>query len=191
MVRLNRIYTKSGDDGTTALGNGVRVAKTHSRIAAYGTVDELGAVIGLAAAHCDDGPVLEMLRRIQNDLFDVGADLCVPLRDDEKPGEALRVTATQVARLESEIDSVNADLPPLESFILSGGTATGAHLHHARCVARRAEREVLHLADSEAVGETVVHYLNRLSDHLFVLARSVNGGDEVLWKPGESGSGAG
>lgn len=186
MVRLNRIYTKTGDDGSTALGNGQRVSKTHPRIEAYGTVDELGAVIGIAVTCCEDAATVERLQRIQNDLFDVGADLCVPPREDEKAGEALRVTEAQVERLEADIDVVNAKLPELRSFVLSGGTPAAAHLHHARCVARRAERAVLVLVEQEpgAVGQCAQLYLNRLSDLLFVLARSINGGQDVLWKPG-------
>ena len=188
MVHLSRIYTKTGDDGTTALGDGTRVPKTHPRIAAYGSADELGAVIGVAALHAT-GETLAALRRIQNDLFDVGADLCFPESADEKPGSRLRVTEAQVTRLEREIDAVNAHLKPLSSFVLSGGTPLGAELHVARCVARRCERDVLHLSATEPVNPRVIHYLNRLSDYLFVLARAANQGPEgleILWKPGPS-----
>ncbi len=185
MVHLSRIYTKTGDDGSTGLGDGSRVSKWNPRVAAYGDADELGAVIGVAALHADE-PELETLRRIQNDLFDVGADLCLPLGKDEKPGSVLRVTRIQVERLECEIDAMNANLAPLKSFILSGGSPLGAHLHLARCVARRCERSTCHLAETEAINPEVLHYLNRLSDHLFVLARHVNqqGDSEILWKPG-------
>lgn len=186
MVHLSRIYTKTGDDGTTSLGDGTRVPKTNSRIAAYGSADELGAAIGLAALLAT-GERLAALRRIQNDLFDVGADLCVPESPGEKPLERLRVTEAQVTRLEDEIDVINKDLSPLRSFVLSGGSPLGAHLHFARCVARRCERDVLALAEREHVNPIAVHYLNRLSDFLFVLARAANQDTpdgEILWKPG-------
>ncbi|MCB9834155.1 MAG: cob(I)yrinic acid a,c-diamide adenosyltransferase [Planctomycetes bacterium] len=188
MVHLSRIYTRSGDDGSTGLGDGSRVRKTDPRVAAYGDADELGAVIGMAALYAD-GDDLDGLRRIQNDLFDLGADLCRPLGEGEAPGQALRVQAAQVKRLEDEIDRMNAALAPLSSFVLSGGTPLAAHLHLARCVCRRCERSARRLADSTAINEEALRYLNRLSDHLFVMARHANreGGQEILWKPGGQG----
>jgi cob(I)alamin adenosyltransferase len=185
MVYLSKIYTRTGDDGTTALGDGTRVGKTHPRIDAYGTADELGAIIGLAAAFCEDADVIASLRRIQNDLFDLGADLCVPEHEGDTAPH-LRLDAAKVDRLEAEIDAMNKELQPLKSFVLSGGTPAGAHLHHARTVARRCERAVLHLAGVDPVNEVVPRYLNRLSDHLFVTARFLNrqGDDEILWAPG-------
>ena len=185
MVRLSKIYTKSGDDGSTGLGDGSRVAKTSPRVGAYGSADELGAVIGMAASQIDNQEWLEALRRVQNDLFDLGADLCVP--ESETPPEypPLRVREEQVLRLEREIDSMNEELPALNSFVLSGGRPAGAALHLARTVARRCEREVLGLTMSETINPWVQRYLNRLSDYLFVFARMVNGPDgEILWKPG-------
>ena len=187
MVVLNKIYTKTGDAGETALGNGARVAKHSMRVAAYGTVDELNSVLGLARLHAT-GEVDEMLSNIQNDLFDLGADLCVP--DMEKDAEAeyppLRMADAQVTRLEGEIDSMNADLEPLRSFILPGGTPLAAHLHQCRTVARRAERMAVELATMEAVNPAAVKYLNRLSDWFFVAARVANDGGkaDVLWVPG-------
>ena len=187
MVVLNKIYTKTGDAGETALGNGARVAKHSMRVAAYGTVDELNSVLGLARLHAT-GEVDEMLSSIQNDLFDLGADLCVP--DMEKDAEAeyppLRMADAQVTRLEGEIDSMNADLEPLRSFILPGGTPLAAHLHQCRTVARRAERMAVELATMEAVNPAAVKYLNRLSDWFFVAARVANDGGkaDVLWVPG-------
>lgn len=184
MVKLNKIYTRTGDRGTTALGDGTRLPKHALRIEAYGSVDEANAAIGLARLTAD-GELAAMLERIQNDLFDLGADLCVP--EVAKPHEgALRVIQSQVDRLEQEIDRMNAELEPLRSFVLPGGTATAAHLHLARTVVRRAERLMVELADGEAVSEPALKYINRLSDHLFVAARfanSTNGGD-VLWVPG-------
>ncbi len=184
MVKLNRIYTKGGDEGETSLGSGARRPKDDPRVSAYGDADELGAVVGLAAAFCEDQALLEKLRRVQNDLFDLGADLCLPVGKGESPGSVLRLRQDQVARLEKEIDEVNAELPPLESFVLSGGTPLGAHLHLARCVARRCERSVVSLMSREDVGPTVIRYINRLSDWLFVMARYANGGEEILWRPG-------
>ena len=186
MVRLTKIYTRSGDDGSTALGDFSRVAKTHPRIEAYGDVDELGAVVGMAILHCDDAKLEASLIRIQNDLFDVGADLCVPLADTEEDGSRLRIVTSQVDRLEKEIDDMNADLPALTSFVLAGGSPLSSHLHLARCVARRCERRVLRLAADETVNDEARKYLNRLSDHLFVMARYANkASGEVLWKPGD------
>jgi cob(I)alamin adenosyltransferase len=187
MVRLTRIYTKGGDTGDTSLGDGSRVPKQTLRVEAYGTVDEANAAIGLARLYTD-GETDAMLGRIQNDLFDLGADLCTPEggeREAQKGG-ALRIAATQVARLEGEIDAMNAGLRPLDSFILPGGTSAAAHLHLARTVVRRAERLVCALAAAERVNPEAVKYLNRLSDHLFVLGRRVNdnGARDVLWQPG-------
>jgi cob(I)alamin adenosyltransferase len=185
MVRLTRIYTKTGDKGQTSLGDGARTPKQSLRVEAYGTVDEANAVIGLARLHAT-GEDDETLARIQNDLFDLGADLCTPFKDGEEPGAALRICAAQTARLESEIDAMNAQLQSLNSFILPGGSAASAHLHVARTVARRAERLVCALAAQEPVGEQAIAYINRLSDHLFVMARRMNrgGADDVLWTPG-------
>jgi cob(I)alamin adenosyltransferase len=186
MVYLSRIYTKSGDDGTTGLGDGSRVSKASPRVAAYGTVDEVNSVIGLLATVAPTEQ--ELLAIIQNDLFDVGADLCVPPVPVEPAGSRLRVKASQTKRLEDAIDRLNADLAPLTSFILPGGTAAAAWAHLARTVCRRAEREVVGLMQGEEmVNNEVLLYLNRLSDLLFVLARVYNKerGD-VLWKPGLS-----
>jgi cob(I)alamin adenosyltransferase len=189
MVILNRIYTRTGDDGTTALGTGERRPKYDLRIAAYGTVDETNAQIGVAVAHLAGAPGMRaMLARIQNDLFDLGADLAVP----ERPGKAerLRVVQAQVERLEREIDELNAGLAPLTSFILPGGSPGAAHLHVARTVCRRAERLIVELAarPDEQVGAAAVQYMNRLSDFLFVASRVVNdnGAADVLWVPGQN-----
>ena len=183
-MKLTRIYTGGGDKGETSLGDGSRVAKHDTRVAAYGTVDEANACIGLARLHCG-GEVDAILARVQNDLFDLGADLCRPEKQDDKK-TALRITDGQVARLEAEIDRINADLSPLESFVLPGGTPGAAYLHLARTVARRAEREATALSTREAVNAEALRYLNRLSDLLFVLARHVNegGAKDVLWTPG-------
>ena len=184
MVKLDKIYTRGGDKGQTSLGDGTRVAKHDMRVAAYGTTDEANAVIGLARRHAD-GEDDAMLARIQNDLFDVGADLCTPEEENPKY-PPLRVTAGQVARLEAEIDTLNADIPPLQSFILPGGGELASWLHLARTVVRRAERLVTELAAAETVNPEAVKYLNRLSDHLFVMGRHANGkgADDVLWTPG-------
>src|SRR5271157_4187475 len=184
MVRLTRIYTRGGDAGETSLGDGVRVPKHALRVAAYGTVDEANAAIGIARLYADL-PADETLDRIQNDLFDLGADLCTPEGSRRSAG-ALRIVAAQVARLEQEIDAMNASLLPLDSFILPGGTAAGAYLHLARTITRRAERLVSELARAEPVNPEALKYLNRLSDHLFVLGRRVNDGGarDVLWRPG-------
>jgi len=184
MVRLTRIYTRGGDKGQTSLGDGARVVKHAPRVAAFGTVDEANAAIGLARLHTD-GEMDAILARAQNDLFDLGADLCRP--EDGKAGPApLRVSAEQVTRLEGEIDRVNAGLAALDSFVLPGGTAAAAYLHLARTIARRAEREMTALAESEAVNPEAIRYINRLSDLLFVLSRQANdnGAKDVLWKPG-------
>ena len=185
MVRLTKIYTRTGDGGQTALGNGNRVAKHDLRVEAYGTVDELNSVIGVARLH-NWGEADKMLARIQNDLFDLGADLCVPVAAAEAEGTALRITAQQVNRLEVEIDCLNAALSPLNSFVLPGGCPAAAHLHVARTVARRAERLVSALSEHETLSPQCLTYLNRLSDHLFVLARWNNdqGKSDVLWVPG-------
>lgn len=186
MVRLTRIYTRGGDQGETSLGDGSRVPKQALRVEAFGTVDEANAAIGLARLYA--GPDAEadaMLARIQNDLFDLGADLCTP-EDGRRAAGALRIVAAQVERLEHEIDAMNAELRPLDSFILPGGSAAAAHLHLARTVTRRAERLVCALAAAEPVNPEAIKYLNRLSDHLFVLGRRLNdnGARDVLWRPG-------
>jgi cob(I)alamin adenosyltransferase len=188
MVYLSRIYTKSGDRGDTGLGDGSRVPKDHPRVGAYGSVDELNAVLGLLVSQCPQAAEIELIRAIQNDLFDVGADLCLPQAADEKPGAHLRVRAEQAERLEQAIDRLNAGLTPLTSFILPGGAAAAAWCHLARTVCRRAEREVVTLAHIETINPQVIVYLNRLSDLLFVLARvyNNNGRDDVLWRPGQT-----
>ena len=182
MVKLTRIYTRGGDRGETSLGDGTRVVKHDLRVAAFGTVDEANAVIGLARLHTES-VADAMLARIQNDLFDLGADLCRPGDD---PDQGLRVQPSQVLRLEQEIDALNASLKPLDSFVLPGGTAASAYLHLARTIVRRAERLTTQLAGEEPVNRSAIHYLNRLSDHLFVLARYLNDGGaaDVLWAPG-------
>ena len=184
MVTLSRIYTRGGDKGETSLGDGSRVGKQDPRVAAYGTVDETNGVVGLARLHTQ-GEADAMLARIQNDLFDLGADLCTP-EGGRKAEGALRIVDAQVDRLEREIDGMNAELEPLTSFILPGGTAASAHLHLARTVARRAERLICDLAEKEEVNPVAIRYMNRLSDHLFVLARWENekGTRDVLWVPG-------
>jgi len=187
MVVLNKIYTKTGDAGETALGNGSRVAKYTLRVTAYGTVDELNATVGLARLHAT-GETDAWLGAIQNDLFDLGADLCRPdmERDQEAEYPPLRMASTQVSRLETEIDSMNGALSPLRSFILPGGSALSAHMHMCRTVARRAERLTVELATIEAINPAAVQYLNRLSDWFFVAARVANnnGEDDILWTPG-------
>ncbi len=190
MVVLSKIYTRTGDAGDTALGNGARVPKYADRVDAYGTVDELNAFVGVARLEIEieDEDMDEALARIQNDLFDLGADLCRP--EMEKDAEAeyppLRMAAEQVSRLEIEIDAMNTGLEPLRSFILPGGTPLAAQLHVCRTVARRAERAAVALAAQEAVNDQAVRYLNRLSDWFFVAARVANNGgmDDVLWVPG-------
>jgi len=184
MVKLDKIYTRGGDAGETSLGGGKRVAKHDLRVAAYGTADEANAVIGLARLHAK-GDADAMLARIQNDLFDLGADLCTPSAGNKAKG-ALRVSAAQVKRLEDEIDRMNAELKPLTSFILPGGSEASAWLHLARTVVRRCERLITELATRETVNAETVKYVNRLSDHLFVLARRLNdkGEADVLWQPG-------
>jgi cob(I)alamin adenosyltransferase len=187
LVVLNRIYTRTGDAGETALGDGARRPKHDLRVAAYGTVDEANAAIGLARLHAE-GDMDAALGRIQNDLFDLGADLCVPPRPDEG-GDGrppLRVTTGQVERLEQEIDAMNARLSPLRSFVLPGGSALSAHLHLCRTVCRRAERLTVALAAGAGVAAPALAYLNRLSDWFFVASRAANedGARDVLWVPG-------
>ena len=184
MVFLSRIYTRSGDGGETGLGDGGRVPKDHPRVAAYGSVDELNAVLGLLLVQCPDLPEAELVRAVQNDLFDVGADLCVPQPPDEAPGQRLRVRPEQAARLESAIDRLNEPLAPLKSFVLPGGTPAAAWCHLARTVCRRAERWAVSLAHEEPINPQVLTYLNRLSDLLFVIARAANaraGRADVPW----------
>jgi cob(I)alamin adenosyltransferase len=183
-VHLTRIYTRGGDRGETSLVDGTRVRKHALRVEAYGTVDEANAVIGLARLHAE-GAVDEMLARIQNDLFDLGADLGTPVAGRKAEG-ALRIIPAQVERLEREIDAMNEKLAPLNSFILPGGRPCAAHLHLARTVTRRAERIAAALSEAEEINPEALKYLNRLSDHLFVLSRHVNGGgaEDVLWVPG-------
>lgn len=191
MVVLNRIYTKTGDDGTTALSTGQRLPKYHARIASYGTVDEANSILGLVRLHTgtDDLKLLDdMLGRIQNDMFDLGADLCTPDTGEKMEWEPLRMKRAQVDRLEAEIDQLNADLQPLRSFVLPGGHPAAAYLHQARTVCRRAERHIVELATipGEHVTPEAATFLNRLSDFLFVASRWVNArhGGDVLWKPG-------
>ena len=191
MVVLNKIYTRTGDDGTTALGTGGRRKKYDLRIAAYGTVDEANAAIGIARLHAAGNTALDAaLARIQNDLFDLGADLCTPGRGKGPGGARLTVTENQVAWLEAEIDRLNAELAPLRSFVLPGGSPAAAYLHLARTICRRAERLTAELKDKagKSVTPEVLKYLNRLSDYLFVASRYANGkgADDVLWKPGEN-----
>ncbi|MBL4806551.1 MAG: cob(I)yrinic acid a,c-diamide adenosyltransferase [Rhodobacteraceae bacterium] len=187
MVTLNKIYTRTGDKGETALGNGTRVPKHDLRVSAYGTVDETNATVGVARLHAT-GAMAEMLTRIQNDLFDLGADLCRPdiALDTKADYPPLRMVATQVDRLEAEIDAMNRDIAPLKSFILPGGSALAAHLHVCRTVSRRAERLAVELSLEGDVTEAAVKYLNRLSDWFFVAARCANdnGRNDVLWVPG-------
>lgn len=193
MVKLTRIYTRGGDKGKTALGTGKRVVKHHPRVTAYGSVDETNAAVGLARLHTaalSDPEADAILGRIQNDLFDLGADLATP--EVEKPEfPPLRIVAEQVERLEREIDRLNAELQPLNSFVLPGGSPAAAYLHLARTVARRAEREITLLAESEAINPEAVRYINRLSDLFFVMSRYLNGrgAGDVLWEPGATRGG--
>ncbi|MHA7971493.1 cob(I)yrinic acid a,c-diamide adenosyltransferase [Rhizobium sp. CAU 1783] len=191
MVRLNKIYTRTGDDGTTALVSGPRRLKHDLRVDAYGSIDEVNSTIGVARLHTGDMAELDaMLMRIQNDLFDLGADLAAPETGEVLSYEPLRVIEAQVIRIESEIDRLNADLDPLKSFILPGGSPAAAHLHLARTVARRAERIMVELSrfDGETVAEPALKYINRLSDFLFVAARFANDGGkaDILWVPGKN-----
>jgi cob(I)alamin adenosyltransferase len=185
MVQLTRIYTKGGDKGSTSLGSGKRVKKHDHRVAAYGTVDEANAAIGVARLHTE-GDLDAMLNRIQNDLFDLGADLCQP--EDPKDYPPLRIVEAQVERLEQEIDRLNADLSPLKSFVLSGGKPAAAYLHLARTIARRAERDITALMETAEINPAALRYINRLSDLLFVMARHANdqGAADVLWVPGQN-----
>ncbi len=190
MVVLNRIYTRTGDKGDTALGSGQRVSKAHLRIQSYGTVDETNAVLGIVRLHTGDKPKLDaMLARIQNELFDLGADLCVPDTGKDLGYEPLRILPRQHQRLEAEIDELNAELAPLRSFVLPGGHPAAAYLHLARTVCRRAERLIVELAGEpgEPVSGAVIAYMNRLSDFLFVASRWVNrqGPGDMLWEPGK------
>ncbi len=185
MVRIDRVVTRGGDQGETSLGDGARIRKDAARINAIGAVDEANASIGMLRLTTRDTPDIDaMLARIQNDLFDVGADLCVP----GEAGKRLRMTDAPVERLEAEVQAMNASLPKLTSFVLPGGTEGGAHAHMARVIVRRAERDVVRMAADETVTPALLRYLNRLSDHLFVLARVLNGNgaQEVLWVPGGS-----
>ncbi|MGD0149806.1 MAG: cob(I)yrinic acid a,c-diamide adenosyltransferase [Xanthobacteraceae bacterium] len=191
MVKLNKIYTRTGDDGTTGLGSGERRKKYDLRVAAYGTLDEANAAIGIARLHtAGDGSLDASLSRIQNDLFDVGADLCTPGKGRGPDGARLTVTPAQVDWLESEIDRLNDELAPLKSFVLPGGSPAAASLHLARTVCRRAERMIAELKDKpgESVGAEVLQYVNRLSDFLFVASRYANGKGthDVLWQPGQN-----
>ncbi len=186
-MKLDRIYTRGGDKGETSLGDGTRVPKHHLRVRAYGCLDEANATIGVALLHIDNADVRALLQRVQNDLFDLGADICRPERTDAKKS-ALRVSAKQVEALEHEIDRFNENLGPLTSFVLPGGSAASAHLHLARTIIRRAERDIVELAAHEPVTAETVKYVNRLSDLLFVLARYLNGrgASDVLWQPGQN-----
>ena len=189
MVKLTKIYTRTGDDGSTGLVDGSRTAKDNPRMAAIGDVDELNSCLGMAALQAD-GTMLAQIRMVQNDLFDLGADLATP-GDDFTPSEmVLRIVAAQVTRLEAEMDAMNADMAPLASFILPGGTALAAALHVARSVARRAERSLVAAQRGAAINPEAQRYVNRLSDWLFVAARFANGrgGDDILWVPGASRS---
>ena len=191
MVKLNKIYTRTGDDGSTGLGSGERRKKYDLRVAAYGTLDEANAAIGIARLHTGgDGMLDAALSRIQNDLFDVGADLCTPGKGRGPDGARLTVTQAQVDWLESEIDRLNDALAPLKSFVLPGGTPAAAYLHLARTICRRAERLIAELKDKpgESVGAEVLQYVNRLSDFLFVAGRYANGkgARDVLWQPGQN-----
>ncbi len=191
MVKLTKIYTRTGDSGTTGLGSGERVHKSDVRVESYGGVDETNAALGMAIVHCGSCPEMnQMLKSIQHDLFDLGADLCNPVVQGEESGAVLRITQGQVDRLEEAIDRWNGDLEPLRSFVLPGGTELGAWLHVARTVCRRAERGVAELieAERERTSGLTLTYLNRLSDLLFVLGRVANDGgkDDVLWVPGKS-----
>ena len=191
MVKLNKIYTRTGDDGTTGLGDGARVAKADPRVEAYGTTDEANAALGLAVLACRSAPepaagLASILEGLQHDLFDCGADLCTPIKDDGQEGQRLRIVDGQIERLEALIDRFNADLEPLTSFVLPGGTPAAAALHLARTIVRRAERlaSVVLEEQPQQTNPLVVRYLNRLSDLLFVLGRVANPQGDVLWKPG-------
>lgn len=190
MVKLNKIYTKTGDDGTTGLGNGERRPKYDLRIEAYGTVDEANAAIGMARLHTAGTELDRMLGRIQNDMFDLGADLATPDTGKKLGYEPLRIVDSQVTRIEQDIDALNAHLKPLNSFVLPAGTPAAAALHLARTIARRAERLMVELAakPGETVNSAGIRYINRVSDFLFVASRAVNdnGAGDVLWVPGKN-----
>jgi cob(I)alamin adenosyltransferase len=191
MVTLNKIYTRTGDDGSTSLATGEKVAKYNVRVAAYGAVDEANAAIGVARLHCGEDLLLdEILNRLQNDLFDLGADLATPERDKPLGWEALRILPAQVTRLENEIDAINEAIPPLNSFVLPGGSPLSAYLHVARTITRRAERDMALLKDTqgERVSDAAMHYINRVSDLLFVASRraNANGASDVKWVPGQN-----
>jgi cob(I)alamin adenosyltransferase len=190
MVKLNKIYTRTGDDGSTGLVDGSRLSKDSARVSAYGDVDETNSVIGLVRLHLTHTGLNQILARIQNELFDLGADLATPLpaKGDTDSEYALRIVASQVTQLETDLDALNADMRALTSFILPGGSAPAAYLHQARTVARRAERMMVTLADDTAVNPHALAYINRLSDFLFVAARWCNdqGADDILWEPGAS-----
>lgn len=179
-IRIDTVMTRGGDGGETSLGDGTRLRKDAPRVEAIGAVDEANAAIGLVALHAGDAAARMMLQRVQNDLFDLGADLCVPGTD----GDRLRLSDAPAARLDAEIAAMNAGLPPLTSFVLPGGTAASTYAHLARTVVRRAERRVIALAGEATINPAVIRYLNRLSDHLFVLARQMNAGQDILWVPG-------
>ena len=187
MVKLDKIYTRAGDKGKTRLSTGEPIDKFHPRVTSYGTVDELNAALGVAALHAE-GDMLDRVRRIQNDLFDLGADLATPDTGKDLGWEPLRIVSAQVERLEAEIDQMNADIAPLDSFILPGGSPLAAHMHVARTLCRRAERDIAALAalDGEAVSAEALAFINRLSDWLFVAGRVANnnGKDDVKWVPG-------
>lgn len=184
-MKLDKIYTRTGDEGKTSLGDATRLPKFHVRVTAYGSIDEANSVLGIALLHVTDAEIHKLLSHIQNDLFDVGADLCRP-EPREAQAPMLRVTDEQVTWLENRIDLFNADLAPLDSFVLPGGSHASAHLHHARTVTRRAERDIVRLASEQPVNPAVIRYVNRLSDFLFVLARYLNskGARDVRWQPG-------
>jgi cob(I)alamin adenosyltransferase len=184
-VKLDKIYTRTGDEGKTSLGDGARLPKCHPRIAAYGSIDEANSAIGVAMLPIENQEVLSLLQHIQNDLFDVGADLCRPERA-VAASSPLRITDDQIAWLERQIDRFNDELEPLTSFVLPGGSAASAHLHLARTITRRAEREIVQLSADESVNPAALRYVNRLSDLLFVLARYLNdkGQKDVRWQPG-------
>ncbi|MFL2817525.1 MAG: cob(I)yrinic acid a,c-diamide adenosyltransferase [Alphaproteobacteria bacterium] len=192
MVILNKIYTKTGDDGSTALGNGLRIPKYAKRVSAYGSVDELNSFIGLARSLIENGELKlidQILATIQNDLFDLGADLCIP--DNDKNSDSLRIVSSYIKGLEDNIDLLNKDLNPLRSFILPGGSKVSSYLHIARTIARRSEREMVELnqVDNEHISKESIQYINRLSDFLFVAARYVNlklNFDDILWVPGDN-----
>ncbi|HEX7781311.1 MAG TPA: cob(I)yrinic acid a,c-diamide adenosyltransferase [Sphingobium sp.] len=188
MVKLNKIYTRTGDAGTTGLVDGSRIAKHDPRMAAVGDVDEANSAIGLAVLALGDRPEAGWLRTIQNDMFDLGADFATPLVEGDEPTWALRIVPSQVERVEREIDMMNADLKPLDSFILPGGSAAASAIHLARAIARRAERSATAAAAHVALNPVALAYINRLSDHLFVLARRMNGNgaDDIKWIPGAS-----